>query len=69
MTADDVTSPEGDTRKPYAPFIAHGNGVSFEQFEYKAFLYRNRIAVSQVANAADAADNGTGLVFIIGSDA
>ena len=69
MTADDITSPEGKTRKPYAPFIAHGKGVSFEQFEYKAFLYRNRIGVSQVANAADATDNGTGLVFIIGSDA
>ncbi|MHC4939006.1 MAG: hypothetical protein ACYTHK_08560, partial [Planctomycetota bacterium] len=70
MTADTIVSPEGKDRDPYEAFVNHATGISFEQFEYKAFLYNNRIVATPSGNTLDATGrDGTGLIFIIGSDA
>ncbi|MHC4940922.1 MAG: hypothetical protein ACYTHK_18430, partial [Planctomycetota bacterium] len=70
MTGDTIVSPEGKDRDPYEAFVNHGTGVSFEQFEYKGYLYNNRIVATSSASTLDATGrDGTGLVFIIGSDA
>jgi len=69
MTADDIVSPEGETREPLVAFKAHGTGVSFEQMEWKGWILASRIAASPggITNGQTGRD-GDGIVFIIGSD-
>jgi len=69
MTPSNITSPEGKVRKPYEAFKAHGAGVSFEQMEQKGILLASRIAAAPSGTTLETSGHdGSGIVFIIGSD-